>query len=289
MVINHNLFLISIILVIGSGVMNAVCGFFTKKSKNKGVFLGSMMLVASIVLTPHLIIDLIHADLPIKAYVLIACSMSLQSINGMLLSKTYTLGDLSQVYPIMRGTGVMLIPIIGVLFLDESLTGWGWLGVIGIVIGIFLLSGWNPLRTQDHLSLRPIYLAGLVGLCITSYTVVDKMTLQYLSPMSLLQVGNLGFLLVFIPHLIKRKQLQVEWKLNWKFILFGSLFSPGSYLLFLMAMTMAPVSHLAPIREIGTVFAALIGIFLLKEKQGRKRIVTSILIALSIVSIGIAG
>jgi drug/metabolite transporter (DMT)-like permease len=289
MEINHNLFLLSIILVIGSGVLNAVCGLFTKKSKNKGVFLGSMMLVPSIVLSPHLIIELIHADLPIKAYVLIVCSMSLQAINGILLIRTYTFGDLSQVYPIMRGTGVMLIPIIGVLFLDESLTWWGWLGVIGIVIGIFLLSGWNPLSTQDHLSLHPIYLAVLVGLCITSYTVVDKMTLQYLSPLSLLQVGNLGFLLAFIPHLIKQKQLQVEWKLNWKFILLGSLFSPGSYLLFLMAITMAPVSHLAPIREIGTVFAALLGIILLKEKQGWKRIVTSFLIVLGIVTIGIAG
>jgi uncharacterized membrane protein len=289
MEINHNFFLLSIVLVIGSGVLNAICGFFTKKSKNKGVFLGLMMLVASILLTPHLVIELIHADFPIKAYVLIICSMSLQAINGMLLSRTYTLGDLSQVYPIMRGTGVTFIPIIGVLFLDESLSGWGWLGVTGIVVGIFLLSGWNPLRTRDNLSFRPIFFAVLVGLCITCYTVVDKMTLQYLSPLSLLQVGNLGFLLVFIHRLIKWKQLQDEWTLNWKFILLGSVFSPGSYLLFLVAMTMAPVSHLAPIREIGTVFAALLGIFLLKEKQGWKRIVTAALIALGIVTVGIAG
>jgi uncharacterized membrane protein len=289
MEINENLFLLSIVLVIGSGVLNAVCGFFTKKSKNKGVFLGSMMLVASFLLTPHLVMELILADFPVKAYVLIMCSMSLQAINGMLLSRTYMLGDLSQVYPIMRGTGVTLIPIIGVLFLDESLSGWGWLGVTGIVIGIFLLSGWNPLRTRENLSLHPVFFAVLVGLCITSYTVVDKMTLQYLSPLSLLQVGNLGFLLVFIPRLIKWKQLQNEWTLNWKFILLGSVFSPGSYLLFLVAMTMAPVSHLAPIREIGTVFAALLGIFLLKEKQGWKRIVTAALITLGIVTIGIAG
>jgi uncharacterized membrane protein len=201
-----------------------------------------------------------------------------------------TYGDkLSQVYPIMRGTGVTFIPIIGVLFLGESLTRWEWAGIIGIVTGIYLLSGWTPFKTRDNLSFRPIFFAVMVGLCITCYTVIDKMTLQYLSPLSLLQVGNLGLLLVFIPLLIKRKLWTDEWKLNWKFILLGSFFSLGSYLLFLVAMTMAPVSHLAPIREIGTVFAALLGIFFLKGNQGWKRIVTAALITLGIVTVGIAG
>jgi uncharacterized membrane protein len=115
------------------------------------------------------------------------------------------------------------------------------------------------------------------------------MALQYVSPLTLSEVGNIGFLLAFLPQMLNRRQVREEWTANWKFILIAAILSPGSYLLFLFAMNMAPVSHLAPIREIGTVFAALLGVWLLKEKQGWRRIVTSAIIATGIITIGIAG
>ncbi|WP_063847686.1 DMT family transporter [Bacillus sp. FJAT-28004] len=282
------LLFLSLLLVIGSGLLNAICGYLTKKSMNKGVFLGSMIVVASVLLTPHLLMELVRSDLPAKAYALLALSMMIQVMNGYLLSKAYMLGDLSQVYPIMRGTGVILIPIIGVLFLGETLSLWGWAGVAGIACGIFMLSGWNP-RARDHLTLRPVLAAFQVGLCITCYTIVDKMALAYISPLSLLQIGNFGFLLVFLRPLCKWGLVRQEWSVNWKFILIAALFSPASYLLFLIAMDMAPVSRLAPIREIGTVFATLLGVWLLKEKQGWRRLVTSVMIATGIVIIGLSG
>ncbi|MFC5653815.1 SMR family transporter [Paenibacillus solisilvae] len=281
-------FLISVLLVIGSGLLNAICGFFTKKSMHKGVFLGSMIFIASILLSPHLFMELASAVLPAEGYALLALSMLIQFCNGYLLSRAYMFGDLSQVYPIMRGTGVIFIPIIGVLFLDESLQMWGWVGVASIAGGIFMLSGWSA-RARDHLAIRPVLFAFMVGLCITCYTVVDKMALHYISPVSLLQIGNFGFVLAFLRPLSSWKQVREEWSVNWKFILLASFFSPASYLLFLIAMDMAPVSHLAPIREIGTVFAALLGIWLLKERQGWKRIATAAVIAAGIVIIGISG
>ncbi|WJH37264.1 EamA family transporter [Paenibacillus sp. CC-CFT747] len=115
------------------------------------------------------------------------------------------------------------------------------------------------------------------------------MTLQYLSPLSLLQVSSLGFVLGQLPDLLRRDRVREEWSLNGRWILLGSLLSPGSYLLFLFAVDSAPVSHLAPIREIGTVFAALLGVLLLKEKQGSARIAASIVIAGGIMVLGFRG
>jgi uncharacterized membrane protein len=43
------------------------------------------------------------------------------------------------------------------------------------------------------------------------------------------------------------------------------------------------VSQLAPMREIGTVFGTLLGIFLLKEKQGTSRVIASVLITIGII------
>lgn len=54
-------------------------------------------------------------------------------------------------------------------------------------------------------------------------------------------------------------------------------------------MKYAPVAHISPIREIGTVFATILGIVVLKEKQGKKRITCSILITIGILFIGFFG
>ncbi|RAP77592.1 DMT family transporter [Paenibacillus montanisoli] len=285
----NEMLLFSILLVIASGMINAICGFFTKRSGDKNVFLGSMIAIASIPLTPHLLMELSAKRLPAAAYLLFALSMLIEGINGLLLARAYKFGDLSQVYPIMRGTGVTFTPIVGVLFLGESLTVWGWLGIAGIVAGIFLLSGWKPRSKAEPLSLKPVLFAFLVGLCITGYTIVDKMALKYISPLSLLQIGNFGFVLVFLPTLFRWKLVRAEFAVNWKFIALAALFAPSSYLLFLFAMDMAPVSHLAPIREIGTVFAALLGVWLLKERQGWKRIASAAMIVGGICLIGIVG
>ncbi|SEM57165.1 DMT family transporter [Paenibacillus sp. OV219] len=284
--------LMSMLLVIASGLINAISGFFTKRSMDKAVFLGSMIGLAGIVLLPHFVMEMWGANLPPIAYVLFILSMLIEGLNGYLLSKAYIFGDLSQVYPIMRGTGVIFTPIIGVLFLGESLAVWGWLGIAGITVGIFLLSGWQPgaaTKADKQLAMRPVLFAVSVGVCITGYTVVDKMALDYISPLSLLEVGNFGFVLVFLPKLLNRELVRQEFALNGKFIVLAAICAPSSYLLFLVAMQMAPVSHLAPVREIGTVFAAMLGVWLLKERQGPKRIVSAAMIVLGISLIGIGG
>jgi len=284
------LFFIAVLLVVLSGLMNAVWNLLTKRSKNKQVFLGSIVIVCNIVLMPMLIVELSGKPLPPQAWVLLAMSMASQAGYSFMLSKVYAMGDLSQVYPIQRGTGVILIPLLGVFLLGERLTVWGWIGVATVVIGIFLMSEWRRTSVPSSLtSYKPVLAAFCVGLCITLYVVIDKVTLQYVSPLALLQVSNMGFMLGNIPALMRWKAVRTEWAHNWKTMLAGSILMPGSYFLFLAALKLAPVSHLAPIREVGTVFAALFGIWILKEKRGIRRIATAAVITLGIVIVGVGG
>jgi drug/metabolite transporter (DMT)-like permease len=81
----------------------------------------------------------------------------------------------------------------------------------------------------------------------------------------------------------------MEWKLNSRIILLGAILNPGSYLLFLFAMKYAPVAHISPMREIGTVFATFLGIVVLKEKQGTLRILCSVIILIGILTISFWG
>ncbi|MGN7360667.1 GRP family sugar transporter [Paenibacillus sp. SAF-054] len=285
--------LLPILLVLASGMAHAVWSMFTKRSLNKGVFLWSIMMIPSVILLPVLIAELWKHPLTAGAYGLLLLSVALQALYSWLLSKTYELGDLSQIYPIMRGTSTLLVPIIGVLFLNETLSAFGWIGIVLMLGGFFLLSGIGTRRKQAQAaqphSLKPFALALCVGLCTTSYVFVDKLNLGQVSPVALLEVTNIGFVLGLTPLVLKSRQLKQEWRKNRSTIFLGAVLNPGSYLLFLFAMQQAPMAHISPLREIGTVFATFLGVLILKEQQGLKRITTSIVVFCGILLIGMWG
>lgn len=284
--------ILPIFLVLASGMAHAVWSMFTKRSLNKSVFLWSIMMIPTVILLPVLIVELVREPLTMPAYALLVLSMALQALYSWLLSQTYELGDLSQIYPIMRGTSTLLVPLIGVFFLGETLSSFGWIGIACMLGGFLVLSGVGGKGAKQgsrKQGLKPVLMALCVGLCTTSYVFVDKLNLQYISPLSLLEVTNIGFVAGLTPALLASRQLRQEWKVNRSTIMLGALLNPGSYLLFLFALEQAPMARLGPLREVGTVFAAFLGILLLKEQQGKKRILCSIVIFGGILLIGMWG
>ncbi|SDE27120.1 Uncharacterized membrane protein [Paenibacillus sp. UNCCL117] len=281
--------LIPVLLVIASGMAHAVWSLFTKKSLNKGVFLWMIMVVTTVLLLPAFLREMWQTPLTAGAYALLLLSAALQALYSWLLSRTYELGDLSQIYPIMRGTSTLLVPLIGVAFLRESLSAAGWLGIACMLGGFVALSGVGT-RGSRLRELKPVLMALSVGLCTTCYVFVDKLNLSHISPLALLEVTNIGFVAGLTPLVLASSgQLRAEWQANRRTILLGAILNPGSYLLFLFAMQQAPMAHISPLRETGTIFATLLGVFVLKEQQGLRRIVCSVIIAFGIMLIGMWG
>lgn len=132
--------ILAILLVVCSGLTHAVWNLFAKRSLSKAAFLWLILIPSEIILVPMFIKGLLSKNLSWEAYSLIALSMLLQGCYAFMLTKAYNIGDLSQVYPIMRGTATLLVPIIGVAFLGESLSAWGWVGIVGMIFSFFLLS-----------------------------------------------------------------------------------------------------------------------------------------------------
>lgn len=285
--------LLPILLVLASGMCHAVWSMFTKRSLTKSVFLWSIMMVSTILLLPVLAVELWKQPLTAGAYALLLLSVALQALYSWLLSLTYEMGDLSQIYPVMRGTSTLLIPLIGVIFLGESLSLYGWIGIACMLGGFAVLSGLLGSRRHSPASnnpgYKPILMALTVGLCTTCYVFVDKLNLQHLSPLSLLEVTNIGFVAGLTPAVLKSRKLREEWQRNRSTILLGSVLNPGSYLLFLFALQQAPLAHISPLREVGTIFATFLGILLLKEQQGLRRILCSVVIFGGILLIGVWG
>ncbi|MEK5463684.1 EamA family transporter [Paenibacillus sp. FSL R7-0210] len=301
--------LLPILLVLASGMCHAVWSMFTKRSLNKSIFLWSIMMVSTVLLLPVLLIELWTQPLAAGAYALLLLSVALQALYSWLLSITYEMGDLSQIYPVMRGTSTLLIPLIGVIFLKESLSVYGWIGICCMLGGFAVLSGIGARRSlpasfgPESMSgpasasgpgttlgyYTPILMALCVGLCTTCYVFVDKLNLQHMSPLALLEVTNIGFVAGLTPAVLRSRKLLEEWRRNKFTILLGSVLNPGSYLLFLFALQQAPLAHISPLREIGTIFATLLGVLLLKERQGLRRMICSVVIFCGILLIGIWG
>jgi uncharacterized membrane protein len=216
---------------------------------------------------------------------LFTCSGIFHGLYFLLLAKLYTASDLSQSYPIIRGSSLLIIPLFGILFLNETISLLGWVGIAIIIAGIFSISEIKTSRLNN----KVLALSLCVGLAIAMYLIIDKLALQYTDPMTLNFIGTVGNLIALFPIIYynKFKTFKKEWTLNYKAILIGAALAPVSYMLFLWAVDKAPISVLAPIREIGTVFGAMIGIFFLKEPNGKNRIISSIFITLGMVILGL--
>jgi drug/metabolite transporter (DMT)-like permease len=187
----------------------------------------------------------------------------------------------------MRGSSLLLIPLAGVILQGEHLSLWGWIGIFCIIIGICAISG----KQFVHSSSKAVLLALLVGLVIACYTLLGKINLlEGTSPIVLNFASNFGNAVALTLWGVRRSNIRNEWALNRKTIVIVGLIAPGGYLLFLSALLLHPaVAQLAPMREIGTVFGAVLGVYWLKEKQGVYRIAMSVIITIGVLLLGFWG
>lgn len=279
-----------LLLVIASAFAHATWNMFAKRSIHKESFLFCLHGLAAVVFMPFFVHDLLVMNWSWENGLLLFLSLLLQGVYLWLVSKAYQVGDLSKVYPMMRGTAALIVPIVSVFLYDESLSLIGWLGWLLIVGGLFALSGmFSSKEPRGRRWWLTLAITTIVGMCTASYTLTDKMVVEFFSPLGLIQISNLGALLFLAPSVIRTKRMRHEWQSNWRTIVLGSVISPGSYLLFLFAMTLGPLAHLAPIREFSIVIGTMLGIVVLKEQQGWTRIATSAVVASGMVLISMWG
>ncbi len=210
------------------------------------------------------------------------------------LLRGYRLADLTVVYPIARGTGPLLSAAGAVLLLGEHLSLAGMLGVAGVVAGVFLIAGGPALWSQAHDPAqrervrRGIGYGALTGTLIAGYTLIDgyAVTVLMVSPILVDWFGNLLRIPFLLPGALRdRAALCEAWRTQWKHALVVAVFGPIGYVLVLYAMRLAPLSHVAPAREVSMLFAALIGGRLLGERDRGLRVAGALCIAAGVVSL----
>ena len=142
-------------------------------------------------------------------------------------------------------------------------------------------------RTRLHAGMR---YGLLTGVFIASYTVVDGYAVKVIlmSPILLDYYGNFARLVFLVPTVLRDRATAAEhWRRQWRYAVLVATISPISYVLVLYAMTAAPLSHVAPAREVSMLFAALIGGHLLGERNRVARIAGAALIAAGVIALAL--
>jgi uncharacterized membrane protein len=235
--------------------------------------------------------------LPPEGIVLGLVSGTVEGAYFILLSAAYRRGDLSVVYPIARGTAPLLAVAIGVGILGEQLGLAGSLGVAALLAGFLLLQQpWRAL--QGHRGFDPaIAFALATGVAIATYSALDRVGTRLIEPLSYAAIlwVTTSVVLVLWVRLVARDGGGVfsGGPQATRRAVVGGFLTLGAYVLILIALSVAPLSGVAPLRESATVFAAAWGSVRLGEAVSRRdsvrRIGASALIVLGALLLAVGG
>jgi uncharacterized membrane protein len=281
-------------LVILAALIHATWNLLAKKANGGAafVFLGVVAMV--VIYLPVMLVwwwqtPSLFIDITATQWLFIALSAILHIAYSLALQRGYQTADYGVVYPIARGTGPFLSSLAAIIFLGEAVTVSSAIGIVAIVCGIFVLAG--GLRAlSDH---SPRAKAGArwgmtTGAFIALYTVLDGYAVKHLAiaPLLLQYCSNLLRVAFMSPMLIsQRESIRAEWKKNWRYILIINAIAPLAYIFVLIAMQTAPISHVAPLRELSMLFAAIFGARLLGEKQLGEKFLGASLMLIGVVGL----
>lgn len=285
-------------LVIFAGLIHASWNIAAKKAGGDSRFAFFTAMVMMVFWAPVGVWlgwqQLPHWD--VRAWGFIGASGILHVLYYVVLLRGYRKSDLTVVYPLARGSGPLMSSLFAILVLGEQISALGLTGVLAVVCGVFLVAGGPALfrSTGDaarNARVRKGVAYGLLtGIFIASYTVVDGYAVKVLllSPILLDYVGNFVRIVFLLPPVLRdMPAARTLWSAQWKYAVLVGVVSPISYVLVLYAMQTAPMSHVAPAREVSMLFAALLGGHLLGEGDRMARLAGAGCIAFGVIALAL--
>ena len=285
-----------IVLVVLAAFVHATWNLLAKQAAAAGpTFVFAYTLVACVAYAPWVAWLLAQGtltwNLPVVGCLLLSGLIHLA--YNLCLQRGYQVADLSVVYPVARGIGPMLSSFGAFLLLGETPSHQGLLGLLAVVVGIGLIS------TQGDLSVfrRPGGQAGVrwgtaTGSLIAAYTVVDAYGVKALliQPVVLDWFSNLLRFFLLAPVVLRdRRRAREVMQGRWHLAVGVGLLSPLSYILVLAALDMgAPLSVVAPAREMSMMVGALFGMVILREPVGTWRLIGCLVLIAGVMLLGAA-
>lgn len=232
---------------------------------------------------------LFFVPLPTKEVALVlAGSMAVHLCYQLFMVRSYALGDFSRVYPFTRGMAPLLTGLGAILFLGEPLTAIEAIGLGFVAIGLIAFAAEKGLKGVAG---QAMLFAGLTGIAVTAYNLVDatgvrlaEVAFTYIVWLFVLD----GLQMTITTLVLRRSGFPAAIRSVLKPAMIGGLMTVFSYSMYLYALRIGQTAEIAALRETSVIFAALIGVFWLKESFGPRRIIAALVVVTGIVMMQIS-
>lgn len=282
--------IIAILLLLISAILHTSWNLLIKQSEDKYIVTWWMVTIGGM----FAILALLFTGLPPRTmWIFALISVCVEATYFITLSYAYHDNDFSLVYPVARGTAPAFLAVWSFLFLHETLTTGGLVG-LGMIIGGLIIIGVNTLMQSHvtHVHFTGVAVALFIALLISIYSIIDGTAVK--NGYALPYVMSM-FALVPLPitPFIFREYRWTRVKaalLNQPIrVPLAGILGVLAYLMAVFSFSIAPVSYAGAVREVSVVFGALTGWWFLKERMGGVRVLGAIVIFVGILVIAMFG
>ena len=272
---------LSIILILISAITHALVGAVMKRSHDKLILRGILGATTFAISLP---ITLILPVPPWEVWTVMLIGIAVHFIYHFAQATAFTKGDMSIVYPIMRGFAPALAAIFAFIFLKENLT---LIEIIGLSIVVMSLIGFGwPQKIKIEGATLAIMIALFSGLLTAIYTVIDAYGMR-IAPHRFAFIAWFfvieGSGIFLIVSFLKRNKLKTHLLKDYKGGIIAGLLGLVTYTTALYAFSIAPIAGLAALRETSVIFGAILAALWLKEDFGLRRVILAIILAFGLI------
>ena len=226
------------------------------------------------------------------AWTYLMVSVPIHLLYFTFLLRAYSYGDLSHTFPIARGISPLLVLLASGHLTGEQLRPQGVAGVVLMSAGVIALALLKrpaaPTPAGRH-GLATLF-AILSGITIAAYIVVDGLGVRSAGPTPLHWLAYIVWLYVLegpwlflLAMCLRPDTIWPHLRAHWWRGAVGGVIANVSYGIAIFALALAPMAHVAALRETTVLFGALIGVLLLHEPFGTQRVAAAVVIVVGLV------
>ncbi len=267
-------------LGLGSAVTLAAANTFVKSGKDIVATRGMMSLSAAVLVAPAAF----FVPLPNReTWMILALSLPAHWFYQAALVRALSRGDLSLVFPVMRGSAPLITALAASVFLKEHLSA---LAIAGLVVASLATAAF-ALPEKDFGGSRRVRNSALgwavaTGAGVALYNVIDAQGVRAMpEPWSfIVWLFLLDWIGINVASLATRRGAYLAAMRQALAPGFGAgLVTVLSFSMALYGFTISPVAYISAMRETAVVFAALMGWFWLREGFGARRTLAALALA----------
>ena len=276
--------MLAIAFILISAVFHASVNLVIKQAGDRLVNRALINLTSGLIAMPFLFFVAPLTPLAAKH---LAIGISFHWLYQIATIRAFKHGDFSAVYPVMRGTSVLLTAAGAALLLQESFPP---VKLAGLVLASLALTQFRKSASPAHR--KALLWALLTALMIGAYTVNDgagakaaTSGLSYVVWFFSIE----AFPITLTAMIARRGRFISACRTQWRTAMIAGMMSFVGYGLSLLALRLADVSEITALRETSVVFGAIMGVVILKESFGKRRIFAAFALAAGLIFMQLGG